>query len=138
MKRTHIIAIAVIAIAIGLIMSTSGDASVYVNFKEATERAEDGDKDLVHVVGTLKKDAEKHIIGMHYDPVKDPNYFTFQLMDQKGEEHSVVYFNPKPQDFDRSEQIVVTGYMEKDVFVANKILLKCPSKYVEKEVTAES
>ncbi|MDX5437475.1 MAG: cytochrome c maturation protein CcmE, partial [Pontibacter sp.] len=33
-----------------------------------------------------------------------------------------------------SEQVVITGNMQNNVFVADKILLKCPSKYVEKEV----
>ena len=45
-----------------------------------------------------------------------------------------MYNNPKPQDFDASEQVVITGNMRGDVFMADKILLKCPSKYVEKDV----
>ena len=49
----------------------------------------------------------------------------------------MVYFNPKPQDFERSEQVVITGNMKNDVFVADKILLKCPSKYTENEIKAE-
>jgi cytochrome c-type biogenesis protein CcmE len=30
--------------------------------------------------------------------------------------------------------VVITGAMRNDIFVADKILLKCPSKYVETEV----
>ena len=29
---------------------------------------------------------------------------------------------------------MITGAMRNDVFVADKILLKCPSKYVEKDI----
>ena len=136
MKRTHLIAIAVIALAIGVIMSTAGDASVYVDFKEAANRTAEGTNTPVHVVGRLKKDALGNIAGMHYDPVKDANYFSFTLVDTNHWEQQVVYFNPKPQDFERSEQIVITGRMDNDkkLFVASKILLKCPSKYVEKEI----
>jgi len=134
MKKSHIIGIIVIALAIGIIMTSVGDASTYVSFEEAIERAQDGDETKVHVVGRLKKDAQGHIVGMNYDPLVDPNYFSFTLVDTNRFEQRVVYFNPKPQDFERSEQVVITGNMKQDVFVADKILLKCPSKYVEKEV----
>ncbi|MDX5417759.1 MAG: cytochrome c maturation protein CcmE [Hymenobacteraceae bacterium] len=134
MKKSHIIGILVIAVAIVIIMSSVGDASTYVSFDEAIERAEDGDMTKVHVVGRLKKDAQGHIVGMQYDPLIDPNYFSFMLVDTNRFEQKVVYYNPKPQDFERSEQVVITGNMQNNVFVADKILLKCPSKYVEKEV----
>ncbi|CAN5915120.1 cytochrome c maturation protein CcmE [soil metagenome] len=134
MKKSHVIGLIVIAMAIGIIMSTAGDASVYVSFKEAKERAENGNETKVHVVGRLKKDPQGHILGMQYDPLQDPNYFAFTLVDTLQIEQQVVYFSPKPQDFERSEQVVITGNMQKNVFVADKILLKCPSKYVETEV----
>jgi cytochrome c-type biogenesis protein CcmE len=134
MKKSHIIGILVIAVAIVIIMSSVGDASTYVSFGEAIERAQDGDMTKVHVVGRLKKDAQGHIVGMQYDPLVDPNYFTFMLIDTNRVEQQVVYYNPKPQDFERSEQVVITGNIQSNVFVADKILLKCPSKYVEKEV----
>jgi cytochrome c-type biogenesis protein CcmE len=134
MKKSHIIGIVVIALAIGIIMSSAGDASTYVSFGEAIERAKDGNETKVHVVGRLKKDAQGHIVGMNYDPLIDPNYFTFMLVDTNRVEQQVVYFNPKPQDFERSEQVVITGNMKNNVFVADKILLKCPSKYVENEI----
>jgi cytochrome c-type biogenesis protein CcmE len=134
MKRTHIIAIAIIALAIGSIISSAGDASMYVSFKEARELAAEGKPSKVHVVGRLKKDAQGNIIGMQYNPVMDPNYFSFVLVDTLQNEQKVVYFQPKPQDFERSEQVVIMGNMQKGQFVADKILLKCPSKYVEKEI----
>ncbi|MFN5363918.1 MAG: cytochrome c maturation protein CcmE [Bacteroidota bacterium] len=40
----------------------------------------------------------------------------------------------KPQDFERSESIVLTGEMSGDVFQASEMLLKCPSKYKDQEV----
>ena len=137
MKKIHIFGILIIAAAITIIMSTASDASVYVPFSEAQARAQDGDDTKVHVVGRLKKDAKGHIVGMQYDPMIDPNYFSFVLVDTNRVEQQVVYYNPKPQDFDRSEQVVITGNMQGKTFVADKILLKCPSKYTENEVKAE-
>lgn len=138
MKKTHIIGIAIIAIAIAIIMSTAGDASSYVSFKEAKELASEGNSNAVHVVGRLKKDPNNHIVGMQYNPLQDPNYFTFTLVDTNRIEQQVVYYKPKPQDFERSEQVVIIGKMKQDKFVADKILLKCPSKYVENEIKTET
>ena len=56
----------------------------------------------------------------------------FPLPPQK--EETVFHPNPIPQDFVRSEQVVVVGYYHNDSFVADKVLLKCPSKYQEEEI----
>ena len=69
MKISHIIGIIVIAIAIGVIASTAGDASVYTTFTKAEVMAQDGDHKMIHVVGKLKKDAQGQIYG--YDSIED-------------------------------------------------------------------
>ncbi len=71
---------------------------------------------------------------MYYNPQENPNYFSFFLKDQDGKEKKVILLQGKPQDFDRSEQIVITGEMKGDEFVANEVLLKCPSKYKDEEL----
>jgi cytochrome c-type biogenesis protein CcmE len=117
-------------------MSTSGDASTYVCFAEARELAAEGEEEKVHVVGTLPKDAAGKIVGVQYQPEQDPNLFRFLLRDEKQEEMEVVYFDHKPADFERSEKIVVVGSVKGNHFEADKILMKCPSKYNEGEVKA--
>ena len=124
MKKVHIFGIAIIAVAIGIIVSTAGDASTYVNFTQAEELAMSGDNESIHVVGKLKKDSNGQILEMAYQPELDPNYFVFKLLDNNNREQKVVYRSPKPQDFDKSEQVVVIGRMEKEHFEAEKILLK--------------
>jgi cytochrome c-type biogenesis protein CcmE len=65
------------------------------------------------------------------------------MIDNNGEEQLVHFAGSKPQDFERSEQIVLVGKYENDTFQASKILMKCPSKYNEgqpgemQEFTAE-
>jgi len=135
MKTSHIILIIIIAVAIGVIISTTGDASKYVSFKEAIDLAKDGDDDKVHVVGKLKKAPDGTIVGMFYNPLLDANRFEFILIDNNNKEYPVVYKNSKPQDFDKSEQVVVVGSVKGEVFLADEILMKCPSKYEEKEVS---
>ncbi|MFY8020132.1 MAG: cytochrome c maturation protein CcmE [Bacteroidia bacterium] len=125
MKKTYILGIALIGIAIAAIVSMYGDASTYENFEVAMENP---GKEF-HVVGVLNREKEKF-----YNPQEDPNYFTFYMVDEKGKESKVVYHNPEPTDFDRSEKIVIVGKMDGDHFEASKILLKCPSKYTDNQV----
>ena len=129
MKRTYIILIILIAVAIGAIVSTYGDASTYEDFSVASEHP---GKEF-HVVGHLDSTKVKE-----YNPKINPNYFSFYLIDEKGNESKVVYNAPEPQDFTRSEKIVIIGKMEGGEFVASKILLKCPSKYTDGQVKANS
>jgi cytochrome c-type biogenesis protein CcmE len=129
MKKIHLFGLVIIAVAIGIIISTAGDASTYVDFGKAQEMASEGDNESIHVVGHLKKNPAGQIIEMQYDPKIDPNYFTFTLVDNKNVEQKVIYKSIKPQDFDKSEQVVVIGKMQNGAFEAEKILMKCPSKY---------
>jgi cytochrome c-type biogenesis protein CcmE len=135
MKKTHIIGIIIIGIAIALIMSTAGDAGTYVSFDQAKSIAEKNSDKLVHVVGQLPKSNSGEIIGLNES---DKLSFSFQLIDEN-ETACIVYYNePKPVDFERSEKVVVVGKMSGEVFVADKILMKCPSKYVEDEIKIEA
>jgi cytochrome c-type biogenesis protein CcmE len=133
MKKTHLIVIIVIAAAIGILVSTAGDASTYVGFGEAYEMATAGNKKDIHVVGELTKDAAGNITGI--EPGVDKVSFSFILVDQDGKRQKVEYHEPMPQDFTKSEKVVVIGRYEGDVFKASKILLKCPSKYQEQNVS---
>ncbi len=136
-KPLHLAGLLAIAVGIAVIISTSGDASSYVCFAEAKTLAKDGDDDKVHVVGQLPKTASGEIEGMQYDPTLDPNYFRFLLVDEKKETQEVIYYKPKPADFERSEKVVVVGAMKNGHFEADKILMKCPSKYQEGQVKTE-
>jgi cytochrome c-type biogenesis protein CcmE len=71
---------------------------------------------------------------MYYNPEKDPNYFSFFIRDKDGVEKKVILLREKPQDFELSEQIVITGKMKAEEFIATDILLKCPSKYKDEEI----
>lgn len=131
MKITHIIGIVVIAISIGMIITTMGDASQYVSFSQAKAMAQNGKTSKIHVVGALQKNIKGQVLGMDYNPEVNPNFFAFTLTDEEKRTERVIYRNPKPADFERSEQVVVIGNYQNNQFVADKILMKCPSKYQE-------
>lgn len=128
MKRSHLIAVAVVAVAIGILISASQDVTTYANFDQASQSG-----DRVKLVGTLVKDRP-----VEYDPEKDPNYLAFYLRDEAGKIQRVVLRAAKPQDFERSENIVLTGQMQNDHFEAHDMLLKCPSKYQDQETYVRS
>jgi cytochrome c-type biogenesis protein CcmE len=120
MKKTHILGIVIIAVAIGAILTTLNNTSTYATFAEA---AESTDQEF-HIVGKFNKEKESV-----YNPQADANIFTFYMIDNKGVERKVILHKNKPQDFERSEQIVLIGKMQGNEFHASDILMKCPSKY---------
>ena len=139
MKKIHIIGLILIAVAIGIILITTGDASTYVGFEEAERIAQNDPNQKVHVVGKLKKNSLGEIVGLHFNPALDANRLEFMVIDSLGRENQVVYGAPKPQDFEKSEKLVLVGSMKADhVFYCDKILLKCPSKYQEGKISADS
>jgi cytochrome c-type biogenesis protein CcmE len=129
MKISHILLIVAIAAAVGVIIMSAGDSSTYVTFDEALAQAKEGRTQSLHVVGELKKDGAGHVIGI--TPGADRVSFSFLMVDDKGKEQQVQYNEPMPTDFTKSEKVVVVGRYRNDTFVADKILLKCPSKYQE-------
>jgi cytochrome c-type biogenesis protein CcmE len=122
MKKIHIIGIVLIAVALGVIISTISSSSTYADF--STAMANEGK--TFHVVGKLNR--EKDFI---YDPQQNANLFGFYLIDNQGKEMKVLFNDTKPQDFEKSEQIVVIGKVKGDEFHVAKgdLLMKCPSKY---------
>jgi cytochrome c-type biogenesis protein CcmE len=127
MKKTHILALVFVAVLIGVLISMTGDFSQYADFNSSY--AKNGKE--INVVGTLEKS-----MPMVYDPLVDANMFTFYLKDDKGEIRKVIYKSEKPTDFEKAEKIVVTGKMKGENFMADKILMKCPSKYKDQAIKA--
>jgi cytochrome c-type biogenesis protein CcmE len=127
MKRNHIIALVLIAVAVGAILSTLGDASTYVTF----DQAENDQGATYTVIGTLDTTME-----MHYEP--RTSLFTFYAQDKQGGLRKVYYPQPKPQDFERAEEVTMKGYAKEGEFYAEEILMKCPSKYNGNQEIAES
>jgi cytochrome c-type biogenesis protein CcmE len=127
MKKSYLVVLVLIGVLLGYIISTSSSYSTYESF--ATAHSNSGKQ--FQVVGKLVKDKP-----MEYKPEVDANRFSFYMIDEQGNERKVNYLGSRPQDFEKSEQIVLTGKMEGEEFTASKILLKCPSKYIANEVDA--
>ena len=119
----------IVLVVSGLVVaSMMTSSSKYVTFEEAINSP----GKVYYVIGSLSKDAQ-----IKYDPIKDPNRLEFNMVDKNGKVVKVIYPGPKPQDFEKSEEIVVTGYWDENqnVFYAQKVLLKCPSKYIDENAS---
>ncbi|EPA00036.1 Cytochrome c-type biogenesis protein CcmE, heme chaperone [Indibacter alkaliphilus LW1] len=134
MKKGHLIGLGIIAVAIVIIITSIGDASTYESFQTAKAMKLRGEEKPIHVVGELKKSMTGIVEGIEVNP--DKTSFYFVMVDSDGTEQKVFYNEPVPADFARAEQVVVIGaYKTDELFVADKILMKCPSKYQETEVS---
>ncbi|MGF2413433.1 cytochrome c maturation protein CcmE domain-containing protein [Ferruginibacter sp.] len=136
MKKTHIfilVSIAVLIVALIIFGFPSSDFSTYDTISSAKNKQ----GKYVHLIAKL--DTTQPI---QYDPIKDPNYLSFSIIDSLGSQTKVVYHNSKPTELEKSERVVLQGKMQGDIFECKSITLKCPSKYkddkkqLEKSVTS--
>ena len=122
MKKTEIVFIFLIAIIIGVIVSLTYNASTYITFTDAEKNM---GKEYT-VIGELNKEKE-----IRFEPRM--NLLTFYASDSLKNERKVFYYDAKPQDFERSEKITMTGFATDSGFTARTILMKCPSKYNDQQ-----
>ncbi|OPL14991.1 MAG: hypothetical protein AVO34_00295 [Firmicutes bacterium ML8_F2] len=121
-KTKWIIGLAVIIVfASFAFFSFRSALNPYVSFAEAAETLQQ-----VQVLGYLVKEEP-----IQYDSTAGELHF--YLVDEEGTRASVTYSGVKPNNMEHSENVVVVGEYCEGVFQAEKILVKCPSKYEEAE-----
>lgn len=117
MKPKLIIGIIAIVGFTSLLMYNFGNSiSTYVNFEQAA------DMNNAHVVGSWEDSRE-------YGFSMESKQFIFHMKDEAGNVRRVVYPQSKPNNFEQADRLVVIGSIEGDVFYADEMLMKCPSKY---------
>ena len=108
--------IAIVAFTSLLMVNFGNSISTYTDFAAASEMKS------AHVPGTWDN-------SMEYGFSRETMQFTFYMKDESGVTRKVVYPRPKPNNFEEADRLVVIGEMRDDVFYANEMLMKCPSKY---------
>ena len=117
-RPLHLIGLILIAGAVWLGISAMGSAlTPYVNVSEA--KSVSGN---VQVMGYPQNAGSV-----------DEGIFNFVMEDDFGEPIRVEFAQPKPGNFDQAVSVVAVGVFDqsRDVFVADELLVKCPSKYQE-------
>lgn len=66
--------------------------------------------------------------------------FTFDIQDENGKLLKVVSDDPRPANFEQAISIVAIGRYDagEQAFMADDLLVKCPSKYQEQQAAASS
>lgn len=93
----------------------------YLSFEEARKS-----KGVVQVMGGLDKESDR------YDTTKEE--LSFDLVDPAGGRMPVSYRGTKPANFRDAISIVAIGRFQDGRIEAEKLLVKCPSKYQGAEV----
>ena len=121
MKRRHGIGMAIIAVFIIFsIFSFKSSLTPYVTFTQAKNMS-----GSVQVRGVLA--SEQVVITDDGKAVK------FKLRDENGQEAMVIYKGIKPDNIEQATSIVAIGKYHSDQFIADKLLVKCPSKYQQSQ-----
>jgi cytochrome c-type biogenesis protein CcmE len=120
MKKTHIVILVLIAAAIAVLVSYTGNLSTYETVASARQK----EGKFVRLIAKVDKTQP-----VEYDPAKNPNYMSFTAIDTLGNTTKVVFYNSKPQDFEKSERLVLNGKMQNGQFECKDMMMKCPSKY---------
>ncbi len=122
MKLRYVVALVII---LGFMIygaaSLKTSLTPYVTFAEAKSFPQ-----TVQVMGELEKSATR------YDTSAGLLYFT--LKDKNAELLEISYKGVRPGNFDQATQIVAIGNYKAQVFEADQLLVKCPSKYQGEEV----
>jgi cytochrome c-type biogenesis protein CcmE len=116
-KTAIAITVVVIAAGVGLwSLIGGGGVTPYVGFAEARAAGSN-----VQVMGEVIP------TGTDYDPMEGT--FSFFITDDTGDRMKVVYGGTKPGNFDQATSVVCIGRYSDEAFHADKLLVKCPSKY---------
>ena len=122
MKRGYVVA-AALAVAFVLLGVTSFTKTLtpYLSFDEARKA-----RGVVQVMGGLDKTSDR------YDTATQR--LSFDLVDDRGSRMPVSYGGIKPANFRDAISIVAIGRYRDGRIEAEKLLVKCPSKYQGAEV----
>lgn len=122
MKKGYVIAVLMALAFVGLgLTAFQKTLTPYLGFDEARKA-----KGLVQVMGALDKESDR------YDTASQE--LSFDLLDDKGGRIRIAYRGTKPANFKDAVSIVAIGRFASGRIEAEKLLVKCPSKYQGAEV----
>jgi cytochrome c-type biogenesis protein CcmE len=128
MKKIHIVLLVLVAATIAVLIGFLNVTTTYDTVDTAISKP----GKFVHLMARLDKSQP-----VEYDALKNPNYLAFTAVDTLGKSVKVIYHNPKPENFEVSERLVLKGKYIDNYFDCKSIQTKCPSKYKDDMKAAE-
>lgn len=116
MKRSYVLMGLVALFVVYAGWAFADSITPYVDIAEARTA-----RGSVQVKGLLAEDMPA--------PQQDGKDFVFWLVDETGEKLEVRYHGTEPDQFRAAHHIVAVGSCKNGVFEAERLLIKCPSKY---------
>lgn len=126
-------ALVVTLIIVLIVQATVSTGAYYLTVTELNDRVPGIYGERVRVSGTVVDDSE--------DWNAQEVTLKFAISDENGAQLPIVFFGPRPDNFQRAASAIIEGEMLPDgSFQADTLLLKCPSRYEEEpeEIYAES
>ncbi|MFZ5945856.1 MAG: cytochrome c maturation protein CcmE [Bacillota bacterium] len=124
-----ILAVLIIIGAVGYLIYFGMQQGVgqILTLEEALQKKYDSNISFIQMEGQINYDT------VTYEPNKP--LITFDITDEKNN-ITVIFKDVKPDNFDSGYPIIVEGrFLEDGRFLADKLLVKCPSKYEEETET---
>lgn len=121
-KPVHIVGVGIILVAV--VFGMFGVMDGYRPYTVSVDEAISSERDM-QLAGFLGSTGE-------YD---EQGRWTFMLQDEQGEMVKIVSDEPRPANFEQATSIVAIGRYDatQQAFVADDLLVKCPSKYQEQQ-----
>ena len=125
MNKRYIVGVAIIVLC-GVVGFTAfqGSLSTYVNFAQARELDR-----TCQVIGEVDKENVKYDL--------EGGILHFTIIDEEGSTMPVEFSGVKPGNFDQAVSVVCIGQYDDGTFEAERLLVKCPSKYQGLEAEGE-
>jgi cytochrome c-type biogenesis protein CcmE len=117
MRLKYIIGLIIILIFIVIgALSFRKNLTPYVGFQEAKSS-----NNTVQIIGQVVPGETEYDL--------QNQRFLFSLKDPQGDKLKIVFNGVKPANFEQATNVVAIGKYQDGVFLADQILVKCPSKY---------
>ena len=116
MKKSYVLFGLIAAFVLYAGWAFADSITPYVDIAEARTA-----RGSVQVKGLLDQDSPA--------PAQVGKDFVFWLVDESGEKMEVRYHGTEPDQFRAAHHIVAVGSCRNGVFEAERLLIKCPSKY---------
>ena len=129
MKPAYMIALVVIAVCMAVTMWAFTNAVAH-HMTIAQAMAKPGE--TVQVPGII----DKKTVG--FDTVRGQLRFDVVDPTDKTTRMTIVYSQPKPENFDTADKVEAVGVFQDGVFKASNLLVKCPSKYNDTPTNAKA